>query len=78
VLCIFILRVHLQHSAQHRKVFPLQNSFGFSYCTASLQIKLHRFKEELLGILHRRSAQWTRRQPMLSHLFHAHPAASMG
>jgi hypothetical protein len=69
--------IHFQHSAQLANALPLQTSFCFTDCTPSSKMKLHRFIEQLIGILHRRSAQWTRWQPVLSHFLHAHPAAAM-
>jgi hypothetical protein len=54
------MRVHFHHSMQHVYVLPLQTSFGFTDCTLSPKIKLHRSIKQLLSILHRRSAQWTR------------------
>jgi hypothetical protein len=71
------MRIHFHHSMQHVCVLPLQTSFGFTGCTLSPKAKLHRLIKQLLSILHRRSAQWTRWQPILSHLFYTQPAASM-
>jgi hypothetical protein len=62
---------------QHFYVLPLQSSFGFTDCTLSPKMKLHRLITQILSILHRRSAQWTRWQRMLSHLLYTQPAASM-
>jgi hypothetical protein len=72
-----MMRVHFQHSTQLVYVLPLQTSFCFADCTPSPKTKLRGMIKQLISILHRRSAQWTRRQPVLSHLLHAHSAASM-